>query len=303
MVKFINDNGVKHLIYLIQSKFKAIVNSIGLNNDMSYSSNETLIANEGTLHDAVDVLANNMYDKVINVVAYANSLIEDGVVTPIQHVPSLVYVPEVITDTTNTAVTLNPLKGNAVYIFTQPLTELNILAISGVYLETTVYFTTHPTTTFSYTFPQGLYKGTIIKFEKDSHYCMSFKDGVVLLEKIEKYLNESVFLFSSEQLVDGVLKSSPDVVEISGSTPLIANTQPYTIYKFGEITSLTMQEIPANTLETVAYFSAGATPVNLVLVGSGPLKMSSGSVTRLVDGYFCLVIKDGVVVITELKEL
>lgn len=280
-----------------------MTDGIGLDGNMEYSSNETLIANEDTLHDAVDVLASNLYDKVINVVAYANSLIEEGVVTPIPYVPSLVYAPEVITDTTSTTVTINPLKGNAVYIFTQPLTELNIITLSGLYLETTIYFTTHSTTTFSYSFPQGLYKGSVIKFDKNCHYCMSIKDGVVILEKIEKYLNESEFLFSSEQLIDGVLKSSPDIVEISGSTPLVANTQPYTIYKFGEVTSLTMQQIPANTLETIAYFSAGSTPVNLVLSGTQPLKLSSGSITNLVNGYFCLVIKDGIVVITEIKEI
>jgi len=280
-----------------------MTDGIGLDGNMEYSSNETLIANEDTLHDAVDVLASNLYDKVINVVAYANSLIEEGVVTPIPYVPSLVYAPEVITDTTSTTVTLNPLKGNAVYIFTQPLTELNIITLSGLYLETTIYFTTHATTTFSYSFPQGMYKGSVITFNKDTHYCLSIKDGVAVLEKIDKYLDESTFIFSSEQLIDGVLKSMPDIVEVSGSTPVIANTQPYTIYKFGEVTSLTMQQIPANTLETIAYFSAGSTAVNLVLSGVDPLKLSSGSVASLANGDFCLVIKDGVVVITEIKEM
>lgn len=280
-----------------------IADSVGLDRNLEYSSNEDLIANEDNLHDAVDVLANNMYDKIIQVVAYANSLIEKGEVTPIPYVPSLVYAPEVITDTSSTAVTLNPMKGNAVYIFTQPLTELNIVEISALELETTIYFTTHATTTFSYGFPQGMYKVNVIKFDKNTHYCLSIKDGVVVLEKIENYLHDSDFIYSSDQLMGGVLKSRPDIVEISGSTPVIANTQPYTIYKLDEVTSLTMQQIPANTLETIAYFSAGNTPVNLVLSGIVPLKLTSGSITSLTNGHFCLVVKDGVVVITEIKEI
>ncbi len=288
---------------VVHNTVNKLSDSIGLNENLEYSSNEDLIANEDNLRDAVDVLANNMYDKIIQVVAYANSLIEKGVVTPIPYVPSLVYAPEVITDTTSTAATLNPMKGNAVYIFTQPLTELNIIEISALELETTIYFTTHATTTFSYSFPQGMYKANVIKFDKNTHYCLSIKDGVVVLEKIENYLHDSDFIYSSDQLMGGVLKSRPDVVEISGSTPVIANTQPYTIYKLDEVTSLTMQQIPANTLETIAYFSAGNTPVNLVLSGIVPLKLASGSTTDLINGHFCLVIKDGVVVITEIKEI
>ena len=170
-------------------------------------------------------------------------------------------------------------------------------------METTIYFTTHASTTFSCTFPQGMYKATSLKFNKDCHYCLSIKDGIAVLEKIDKYLNESVFLFSSEQLTDGILRSRPDIVETSGSNPVIANTQPYTIYKFGEVASLTLLNIPANTLETIAYFSAGSTPVNLVLSGTQPLKLTSGSITTLTNGDFCLAIKDGVVVITELKSM
>lgn len=248
-------------------------------------------------------VANSIDDMVTYATAYANSLIEQGVVTPIVGVPSMLYAPEVITDTTHTQITLDPVKGNAVYVFTQPLTELNILNISALNLETTLYFTTHATTTMSYSFPQGLYKASVIKFDKDCHYCMSIKDGLVVLEKIEQYLNDSPFIFSSEQLVDGVLKASPTIVEISGSTPVINNTQPYTIYKLGEITSLTMSQVPSNTLETIVYFSAGSTLVNLVLSGVSPLKLSAGSTTNLLNGYFCMAIKDGVVAIVQMKEM
>ena len=101
--------------------------------------------------------------------------------------------------------------------------------------------------------------------------------------------------------MDGVLKASPTIVEISGSTPVISNTQPYTIYKLGEITSLTMSQIPSNTLETIVYFSAGNTLVNLVLSGVSPLKLSAGSITNLLNGYFCMAIKDGVVTIVQMK--
>lgn len=246
-------------------------------------------------------VADSVNDMVTYATAYANSLIEQGVVTPIVGVPSMLYAPEVITDTTHTQITLDPVKGNAVYVFTQPLTELNILSIAALNLETTLYFTTHATTTMSYSFPQGLYKASVIKFDKDCHYCMSIKDGLVVLEKIEQYLNDSPFIFSSEQLVDGVLKASPTIVEISGSTPVINNTQPYTIYKLGEITSLTMSQIPSNTLETIVYFSAGNTLANLVLSGVSPLKLSAGSTTNLLNGYFCMAIKDGVVTIVQMK--
>lgn len=246
-------------------------------------------------------VANSVNDMVTYATAYANSLIEQGVVTPIVGVPSMLYAPEVITDTTHTQITLDPVKGNAVYVFTQPLTELNILSIAALNLETTLYFTTHATTMMSYSFPQGLYKASVIKFDKDCHYCMSIKDGLVVLEKIEQYLNNSPFIFSSEQLMDGVLKASPTIVEISGSTPVISNTQPYTIYKLGEITSLTMSQIPSNTLETIVYFSAGNTLVNLVLSGVSPLKLSAGSITNLLNGYFCMAIKDGVVTIVQMK--
>ena len=246
-------------------------------------------------------VANSVNDMVTYATAYANSLIEQGVVTPIVGVPSMLYAPEVITDTTHTQITLDPVKGNAVYVFTQPLTELNILSIAALNLETTLYFTTHATTMMSYSFPQGLYKASVIKFDKDCHYCMSIKDGLVVLEKIEQYLNNSPFIFSSEQLMDGVLKASPTIVEISGSTPVISNTQPYTIYKLGEITSLTMSQIPSNTLETIVYFSAGNALVNLVLSGVSPLKLSAGSITNLLNGYFCMAIKDGVVTIVQMK--
>lgn len=246
-------------------------------------------------------VANSVNDMVTYATAYANSLIEQGVVTPIVGVPSMLYAPEVITDTTHTQITLDPVKGNAVYVFTQPLTELNILSIAALNLETTLYFTTHATTMMSYSFPQGLYKASVIKFDKDCHYCMSIKNGLVVLEKIEQYLNNSPFIFSSEQLMDGVLKASPTIVEISGSTPVISNTQPYTIYKLGEITSLTMSQIPSNTLETIVYFSAGNALVNLVLSGVSPLKLSAGSITNLLNGYFCMAIKDGVVTIVQMK--
>jgi hypothetical protein len=242
-------------------------------------------------------------DNVNYATAYANSLIEQGVVTPIPTVPSMLYAPEVITNTTDTTCTLDPMKGNAVYIFTQPLTRLDILSIAALNLETTIYFTTHSTSDFSYSFPQGMYKMSMLAFEKGKHYCLSIKDGLVILEKIERFLNESTFIYSSEQLVDGALKSSPTIVEITGSTPVVNTTQPYTIYKFGQITSLTMQQVPSNTLETICYFSAGSTPVNLVLSGISPLKLSAGSVTNLTNGSFCLVIKDGVIVITEIKEI
>lgn len=235
-------------------------------------------------------------------IAYANELISQGVITPISSVPSMVYAPEVILNTESESVTINTLKENAVYIYRQPLTQLNIMSALISPLETTIYFTTHETSNFSYVFPQGLKKATTIKFDKNSNYCISLKDGVIVLEKIEKYLDESTFIFSSEQLRDSVLKAQPDIVENASSTPVITNTQPYTIYKFGEVTSLTMQNIPANTLETVIYFSVGSVPLtNLTLSGQSSLKLSSGSITSFSQGQFCIAIKDGVVVITELK--
>ena len=304
IIGVVRNDGVNQYVEIYTNFDILIKNSVGLTDDFNYLPNNALIANKENISDAVDELANIVDDKIVQIVAYANSLIEQGTVTPIQYVPSLMYVPQVITDTTTTAATLNPIIGNAVYIFTQPLTELNILNISALYLETTIYFTTHSTTTFSYTLPQGVYKANIIKFIKGCHYCMSIKDGVVCLEKIDRYLDEPTFIFSSEQLTDGLLKSRPEIVEVSGSTPVISTTKPYTIYKFGEITSLTMSQIPANTLETIAYFSSPPNEsVTLILSGLAPLKISSGSVTSLRNGSFCLVIKDGVIVINEIKTL
>ena len=238
-------------------------------------------------------------------IAYANELISKGIITPISNIPSMVYCPKVILNTDSTTATLNPVKQNAVHIYRQPLISLSINSIIPSMLETTIYFTTHETETFSYNFPQGMCTANVIKFDKGCNYCMSIKDNIVVLEKVSSYLPGSTFIFSSQQLTDGVLRSSPEIVEVAGTTPVINVTQPYTIYKFGEVTSITLNEIPANTLETVVYFEAGNTAVTLNLYAAiaNTLKLSSGSVTNLVNGKFCMAIKDGIIVIAELKEI
>lgn len=214
--------------------------------------------------------------------------------------------PEVILDETSTSVTIDTVKENTVYIYNQPLTSLHINNCVSSTLETTIYFSTDSVANFSYYFPQGMYTMTSINFSKGSSYCISIKDNIIVLDKIKPFLSDSTFIFSSSKLADGDFSKAPTIVEVdtANHTPIIDKTEPYTIYKFGEVTDITMKEIPANTLEIVVYFSVGATDASLHLYPEkDPLKLSTGSITKLSNGKFCMTIKDGVVIISKIKEI
>lgn len=218
----------------------------------------------------------------------------------IQNGASTVEAPEVITDSSSANPVIDYLYGNKVYIWEQPLETLTLEAVEDSVYETTLYFST--ASNFSISFPQGMKTMTLMHITGNNHYVLSIKNLVVAVETIDSYESGQQFIFSSEQLQSGVLEI-PAVIETAGANPVIDNTLPNAIYKFGTVESLTMHNVPSNSLETVVYFTAGSTAVHLSLDSSIGLKITSGSSLYLRNGSFIIAIKDGVMTISDIVNI
>ena len=70
----------------VYDKIAAIRDNVGLSADLRYYPTADLIANEDNIQAALDLLSDYMSDYILQVTAYANNLIEQGVVTPIPYV-------------------------------------------------------------------------------------------------------------------------------------------------------------------------------------------------------------------------
>ena len=92
------------------------------------------------------------------------------------------------------------------------------------------------------------------------------------------------------------------VVSVSGANPVIYNTSANTVYKFTDkLSSLTLSDVKANVLETVAYFVADDSFTLTINAYSGThLYYSEGSVASFKpNSSYAMSIKDGVVIIGE----
>lgn len=211
--------------------------------------------------------------------------------------PSLIPAPAVIIDSSNSSVTIDCLYGNKVYIWQTALTSLNINSITDSHYESTLYFTTG--NSFSIALPQNTKKLNPITFLPNTSYVLSIKDQIICTDTVQTYNSQQPVVFSSTQLASGVVEN-PTVIESADTNPVINNTLPNAIYRFGEVSTITMHNIPANSLETLVYFTAGSIRVTLNLDSSYGLKITSGSALYLYMGEYVMSIKDGVIVISEL---
>ena len=128
---------------------------------------------------------------------------------------------------------------------------------------------------------------------------ISIKDLVICMDEVKTYIDSQPVVFSSSQLMSGVIEP-PTVIDSADSAPVINNTLPNAIYRFETVTSITMHNVPANSLETLVYFTAGSQRVTLNLDSSSGLKITAGSALYLVSGDFVMSIKDGVIAISGL---
>ena len=229
------------------------------------------------------------------------------------------YQPEVIIDRgfdseDNTAV-LDYMDSNKTYIYNTPLASLSILsAVAPIYtttptpssasLESTLYFTAADDT-FSLSLPQSLCRISPLLFTGGCSYVLSLKDGIVCCDEL--YSKSSVgqehamnHIFTSE--ATGGKLEPPSVVSVSGANPVIYNTSANTVYKFTDkLSSLTLSDVKANVLETVAYFVADDSFTLTINAYSGThLYYSEGSVASFKpNSSYAMSIKDGVVIIGE----
>ena len=211
--------------------------------------------------------------------------------------PSLIPAPAVIIDSSSTAPSLDCLYGNKVYIWESPLTSLNINSVADSHYESTLYFTTG--STFSISIPQNMKRLNIVTFIPNTSYVISIKDLVICMDSVKTYIDSQPIVFSSSQLMSGVIEP-PTVIDSADSAPVINDTLPNAIYRFETVTSITMHNVPANSLETLVYFTAGSQRVTLNLDSSSGLKITAGSTLYLVSGDFVMSIKDGVIAISGL---
>ncbi len=211
--------------------------------------------------------------------------------------PSLIPAPAVIIDSSTVNPSLDCLYGNKIYIWESPLTSLNIDSVADSHYESTLYFTTG--STFAITIPQNMKKLNLVTFTPNTSYVISIKDLVICMDVVKTYIDSQPVIFSSSQLMSGVIEP-PTVIDSTDPAPVINNTLPNAIYRFEEVTSITMHNVPANSLETLVYFTAGSQRVTLNLDSSSGLKITAGSALYLVSGDFVMSIKDGVIVISGL---
>lgn len=229
------------------------------------------------------------------------------------------YQPEVVIDRgfdseDNTAV-LDYMDSNKTYIYNTPLASLSILsAVAPIYtstptpssasLESTLYFTAADDS-FSLTIPQNLGRVSVLTFKGGCSYVLSLKDGIICCDAIYSLSNLGQghamnHIFGSEST--GGKLEPPSVVSVSGANPVISDTTPNTIYKFTDkLGSLTLSNVKANVLETVAYFVADDSFTLTLNAYSGTnLKYSEGSVVAFKpDSSYSMSIKDGVVIVGE----
>lgn len=211
--------------------------------------------------------------------------------------PSLIPAPAVIIDSSTVNPVIDCLYGNKIYIWESALTSLNINTIADSHYESTLYFTTG--NSFSISLPQNTKRLNRVTFAPNTSYVISVKDQIICMDIVQTYNSQYPVIFSSSQLMSGVVEN-PIVIESTDTDPVINETLPNAIYKFGEVSTITMHNIPANSLETLVYFTAGSNRVTLDLDSSFVLKITSGSALYLVSGDFVMSIKDGVIVISGL---
>lgn len=214
--------------------------------------------------------------------------------------PSRVPAPYVVTDNTSTSVEIDNLASNTVYIFNQPLTSLIIKNMVSSTLESTIYFKTTGDA-FTYLLPQGTYTANIYKFIPNTAYCMCVKNNVVTCDKIIPLVESQNIIFASSQSQSGYI-DAPHVYENNSATPIVNTVEPNAVYKFDRCSSITLNNIPSNSLETLVYWtSQGTTSLHLSGDANTTLKITNGSITTFENGVkYVMSIKDGVIIISKL---
>lgn len=243
--------------------------------------------------------AKSVYDAIVTATAPLYNNINGGSSVVYDGGPARVPAPYVYTDNESTDVVLEVLQANSVYVFNQPLNSLVINKVIDSTLESTLYFRTGDGT-IEFTVPQGVYKINSFFFEKNKSYCLSIKNKVMSCDVITPYMKTDTLIFGSSQLEGGYM-DAPQVYESAESNPVINNVQPNAVYKFGVCESITLNNIPSNSLETVVYWTSEN---NTTLYLSGDenttLKISGGSMTTYRNAMYVMAIKDGVIIINKI---
>lgn len=124
----------------------------------------------------------------------------------------------------------------------------------------------------------------------------------MIAEIIESYIENDNIIFNSNQLEGGYI-DSPMIFENSDRNPIVNNVQPNAIYKFDICDSITLNNIPSNSLETIIYWTSDVnTILNLTGDSTTQLKITAGSETSFKNGSYVMVIKDGIIVISSVVE-
>lgn len=245
--------------------------------------------------------AKSVYNAINQIVEnYFNKLNEE-LISIINESTTRVPAPEVQIDETSTDIINKIIKSNTVYIYKQPLNSFIIETIEKSPLETTIYFTVG-VDNFEFLVPQGLKTVNNIYFKKNKSYIISIQNGIMIAEIIESYIENDNIIFNSNQLEGGYI-DSPMIFENSDRNPIVNNVQPNAIYKFDICDSITLNNIPSNSLETIIYWTSDVnTILNLTGDSTTQLKITAGSETSFKNGSYVMVIKDGIIVISSVVE-
>lgn len=210
--------------------------------------------------------------------------------------------PKVIIDEENDSVSNINIQANTVYIYLQPLIKFTVDNIVNSPLETTIYFTVG-SEDFEFTIPQGLMAINQLLFDKDKHYVISIQNGVIVAEVMNSYVNTENFIYNSSQLQGGYIEA-PTIFENVDNNPVINNVQPNAIYKFGVCDTITLNNIPSNSLETIVYWTSEEN-TSLYLTGDNNtiLKITDGSTKVFRNNNYTMCIKDGNIAISSMSKI
>lgn len=261
----------------------------------------TAVINENSNQNQLPT-AKAVYDTIQSSIEnYINNLNEEQLEL-VNSATTRIPAPKVIIDNENTTISNIDIKANTVYIYQQPLTKFTANSVINSPLETTIYFTVG-TDDFEFTVPQGLMTINQLFFDNGKHYVISIQNGVIVAEIINTYIENTNFIYNSNQGNSGYI-DSPSIFENADDNPVINDVQPNAVYKFGVCNSITLNNIPSNSLETIVYWTSEEN-TTLYLTGDSNtiLKISEGSSKVFKNNNYVMTIKDGNIVITSITQL
>ena len=261
-----------------------------INNTIDSNSNN----NEFVPADVVNNYINNSFNELYNQIKQDNTISDDS--------PTKIPYAYTIVDNDTDNVYFNTLLDNVIYYFNKPLNTIVIDSINNNN-ETIIYFTTNKKS-FEFYIIEDYQSINKVSFEKNTQYCATIKNNTIGIQKITPISKEIKFLHTGSQIPAGFI-DFPNVINFDNNeiNPVI-NVQPNTIYKLGTCESITLNNIPSNTIETTIIWNSDKnTTVYLNPDNNTKLHISQNSEKFFTNNSYVMTIKDGNILISSINKL